>query len=53
LPAIDETTLLVPISQVLFRSFLHRGLRAPLLSGLTASGAHVILDVFQAAGTIL
>jgi kynureninase len=51
LAAIDETTLLVPISQVLFRSSYIVDTRA-IVERAHRVGAHVILDVFQAAGTI-
>jgi len=51
LAAIDETTLLVPISQVLFRSSCIVDARA-IVERAHRVGAHVILDVFQAAGTI-
>jgi len=51
LAAIDETTLLVPISQVLFRSSYIVDMRA-IIERAHRVGAHVILDAFQAAGTI-
>ena len=51
LAAIDETTLLVPISQVLFRSAYIVNARA-IIEKAHRVGAHVILDVFQATGTI-
>ena len=51
LAAIDETTLLVPISQVLFRSSSIVDARA-IVERAHRVGAHVILDLFQAAGTI-
>jgi kynureninase len=51
LAAIDETTLLVPISLVLFRSSFIVNARA-IIERAHAVGAHVILDVFQATGTI-
>src|SRR6202043_3230647 len=51
LAAIDETTLLVPISRVLFRSSYIVDARA-IIERAHRVGAHVILDVFQAAGTI-
>lgn len=51
LAAIDETTLLVPISQVLFRSAHIVDARA-VIEKAHRVGAHVILDLFQAAGTI-
>jgi kynureninase len=51
LAAIDETTLLVPISLVLFRSSYIVDARA-IIERAHRVGALVILDVFQAAGTI-
>jgi kynureninase len=51
LAAIDETTLLVPISQVLFRSAYIVDVRA-IIEKAHRVGARVILDVFQATGTI-
>ena len=51
LAAIDESTLLVPISQVLFRSAFIVDARA-IIEKAHRVGAYVILDVFQAAGTI-
>jgi kynureninase len=51
LAAIDETTLLVPISQVLFRSAYIVDACA-ILEKAHRVGAHVILDLFQATGTI-
>ncbi len=51
LAAIDETTLLVPISLVLFRSSHIVDARA-IVERAHRVGAHVILDVFQATGTI-
>src|ERR1700722_11889151 len=51
LAAIDETTLLVPISLVLFRS-AHIVDAHAIIERAHRVGAHVILDVFQAAGTI-
>ena len=51
LAAIDETTLLVPISLVLFRSsFIVNA--AAIIEKAHRVGAHVILDVFQATGTV-
>ncbi|MGA2809821.1 MAG: aminotransferase class V-fold PLP-dependent enzyme [Candidatus Acidiferrum sp.] len=49
--AIDETTLLVPISQVLFRSSYIVDARA-IIERAHQVGAYVILDVFQGTGTI-
>jgi kynureninase len=51
LAAIDEHTLLVPISQVLFRSSYIVNARA-IIERAHRVGAHVILDVFQATGAI-
>jgi len=51
LAAIDETTLLVPISLVLFRSSFIVDAKA-IIEKAHRVGAHVILDVFQATGTI-
>src|ERR1700693_693579 len=49
--AIDETTLLVPISQVLFRSSCIVDARA-IIERAHRVGAYVILDGFQAARSI-
>jgi kynureninase len=51
LAAIDETTLLVPISYVLFRSATIVDANA-IIERAHRVGAHVILDCFQAAGTV-
>jgi kynureninase len=51
LSAIDETTLLVPVSHVLFRSSYIVDARA-IIERAHRVGAHVILDTFQATGTI-
>jgi len=51
LAAIDETTLLVPISLVLFRSAYIVDAQA-IIERAHRVGAHVILDTFQAAGAI-
>jgi kynureninase len=51
LAAIDETTLLVPISLVLFRSSFIVDARA-IIDRAHRVGAQVILDLFQAAGAI-
>ena len=51
LRAIDRKTLLVPISQVLFRSATIVDARA-IIQRAHKMGAHVILDCFQATGTI-
>ncbi len=51
LAAIDERTLLVPISYVLFRSACILDARA-IIERAHRVGAHVVLDLFQAAGTV-
>ena len=51
LAAIDETTLLVPISLVLFRSSFVVNAKA-IIEKAHRVGARVILDVFQGTGTI-
>lgn len=51
LAAIDESTLLVPISQVLFRSAYIVDAQA-IIEKAHRVGAYVILDLFQAAGVI-
>jgi len=51
LAAIDENTLLVPISLVLFRSSFIVNARA-IIERAHKVGAHVILDVFQGTGVI-
>ncbi len=51
LEAIDERTVLVPLSVVLFRSSYIQDARA-VIERAHQVGAHVILDVYQAAGTI-
>lgn len=51
LAAIDETTLLVPISLVLFRSSFVVNAKA-IVEKAHRVGARVILDVFQGTGTI-
>lgn len=51
LAAIDETTLLVPISHVLFRSACIVDARA-VIERAHRVGAYVVLDIFQAAGTV-
>ena len=51
LEAIDEHTLLVPISYVLFRSSSLVDARA-IIEKAHRVGAHVVLDVFQATGTV-
>lgn len=51
LDAIDERTLLVPISHVLFRSAFIQDARA-IVEKARQVGAFVILDVFQSVGTV-
>ena len=51
LAAIDETTLLVPISLILFRSSFLVDAKA-IIERARNVGAHVILDLFQATGTV-
>jgi kynureninase len=51
LDAIDEQTVLVPLSLVLFRSSYIQDARA-VIEKARQVGAHVILDVYQAAGTV-
>lgn len=51
LAAIDDTTLLVPISLVLFRSATIVNAKA-IIDRAHKVGTHVILDCFQAAGTV-
>jgi len=51
LAAIDEQTLLVPVSYVLFRSACIQDAPA-IVERAHRVGAHVILDLFQAAGTV-
>jgi kynureninase len=49
--AIDERTVLVPISYVLFRSAAIQDVR-PVIEKAHSVGARVILDLYQAAGTV-
>jgi kynureninase len=49
--AIDDRTALVPISLVLFRSGCLQDVR-PVVEKAHKVGAHVVLDVYQAAGTV-
>jgi kynureninase len=49
--AIDEETILVPLSYVLFRSAFIQDARA-VIDKAHRVGARVILDVYQAAGTV-
>jgi kynureninase len=51
LDAIDERTVLVPLSLVLFRSAYIQDARA-VIEKAHRVGAHVILDVYQATGTV-
>ena len=51
LDAIDEETLLVPLSLVLFRSACIQNAKA-VIEKAHGVGARVILDVYQAAGTV-
>ncbi len=51
LEAIDETTLLVPVSHVLFRSAYIQDARA-IIDRAHEVGAKVILDVYQSAGAV-
>jgi kynureninase len=51
LDAIDDRTLLVPLSVVLFRSSYIQDVRA-VIAKAHRVGAHVILDAYQAAGAI-
>ena len=49
--AIDEETLLVPISHVLFKSAYLQD-AAAIIEKAHRVGAHVVLDVYQSAGTV-
>ncbi len=51
LAAIDETTVLVPLSLVLFKSAFITDVRA-VIDKAHEVGAHVVVDVYQAAGTV-
>ena len=51
LEAIDERTVLVPLSLVLFKSAAITDVRA-VIEKAHRVGAHVIVDVYQAAGTV-
>lgn len=51
LAAIDEETLLVPISHVLFKSGYLQDAQA-VIDKAHAVGARVVLDVYQSAGTV-
>ena len=49
--AIDERTLLVPISHVLFKNGEIQDV-APIVRRAHAAGAHVVLDCYQSAGVL-
>lgn len=49
--AIDETTLLVPISHVLFQSAYVQDAKA-ICARAKEVGAHVVLDAYQSVGTV-
>jgi kynureninase len=51
LEAIDENTLLVPVSHVIFRSAFINDARA-IVERAHKVGAHVLLDTFQSLGTV-
>lgn len=51
LDAIDEETLLVPISHVLFRSSFIQDAKA-IAEKCRKVGAHLVLDVYQSAGVV-
>ncbi len=51
LDAIDETTLLVPVSHVIFRSSYINEAKA-IIEKAHKVGAHVVLDTFQSLGTV-
>jgi kynureninase len=51
LDAIDERTVLVPISLVLFKSAFITDVRA-IIEKAHHVGAHVVVDAYQAAGTV-
>ena len=51
LDAIDEETLLVPISHVIFRSAFIQDAKA-IIEKAHRVGAHVVLDTFQSLGTV-
>ncbi|MFZ0630284.1 MAG: aminotransferase class V-fold PLP-dependent enzyme [Acidobacteriaceae bacterium] len=51
LDAIDETTLLVPISHVIFRSSYIQDAKA-IIEKAHRVGAHVVLDTFQSLGNV-
>lgn len=51
LDAIDEQTLLVPVSHVIFRSAYIQDAKA-IIEKAHKVGAHVVLDIFQSLGTV-
>ena len=51
LDAIDDRTLLVPISHVIFRSAYIQD-AAAIIEKAQKVGAHVVLDIFQSLGTV-
>lgn len=51
LDAIDETTLVVPISHVVFRSSYIKDVK-PIVEKAHRVGAHVVLDAFQSLGNV-
>jgi len=51
LDAIDQDTLLVPVSHVIFRS-AHINDAAAIVEKAHTVGAHVVLDTFQSLGTV-
>lgn len=51
LDAIDETTLLVPVSHVIFRSSFIQNAKA-IIEKAHRVGAHVLLDIFQSLGNV-
>jgi len=51
LAAIDEETLLVPVSHVIFRSAYINDAKA-IIARAHRVGAHVVLDTFQSLGTV-
>src|SRR5262249_6103102 len=51
LEAIDERTLLVPLSHVLYKTAAIQDVE-PVVSAARDAGAHVILDAYQSAGVV-
>src|ERR1700694_3900341 len=51
LEAIDEQTVLVPVSHVIFRSAYIQDAKA-IVEKAHKVGAHVVLDTFQSLGTV-